>query len=105
MSAALPTVRHANPGAPIGHADRDAVVSADPRVDLHRSFIADLPQLSGDAARVPENLRAALLQKEFDRLAESNYALRAVVLELMELAKDQPELLARARAAYLRAAL
>ena len=105
MSAALPTVRHANPGAALGHADREAVVSADPRVDLHRTFLADLPALTGAAANVPENIRAALLQKDLDRLTASNDALRALVLELIDLAADKPELLARARSAYLRAVL
>lgn len=76
MSAAL--VRLANPDADVGHAGPDAPVHSDPRLELARPFVADLPPVAN------EGPRAALLQLDADRLERTRQMLCDALEDLIE---------------------
>ena len=76
MTAAA--VRYANPEHQLGHAGPTAPVHSDARLELARPFVADLPPMAN------EGPRAALLQRDADRLERTRQMLCDALEDLLE---------------------
>lgn len=88
MSAALS--RFANPAANLGHAGPEAPVLDDPRLELTRSLMADLPALQGLEQPDPTDFRAALLERDLATYQERARVMRAALVEVMAEVRPGP---------------